>query len=313
MKVIRGLHNWPHELRRSIVTIGNFDGVHRGHQALLQQLNQLSLQTKLPTVLLLFEPQPQEFFARTRQSTPPARLTSFRDKCRLLSQFPIDNVTCIAFNAKQAQQSAEDFIQKVLIDTLHVRHLVVGDDFRFGHQRRGDHAMLKEFATENDFTVASMSEIADLGERISSTRIRGLLAENKLAEAATLLGRPFTLSGRVVHGDERGRTIGFPTANIPLKRAVSPLHGVFAVRIHGLESQPLFGAANIGHRPTVDGEKWQLEVHIFDFNQSIYGKHVEIEFCHPIREEKKFNSLAELTAQINKDCLTAKQFFGVSS
>jgi len=309
MELIRGLHNLRPRHRGCVATIGNFDGVHLGHQAVLGQLAQKAGDLCLPAVVIVFEPQPQEFFVPERA---PARLTRFREKLQALRRFAVDRVLCVRFDSAFAALSAEDFIQRVLVDGLGVRYLAVGDDFRFGSGRRGDFAMLQRAGVEHDFHVANMHSFRIGGERVSSTRIREALAGGDLELAEMLLGRPYRMSGRVAHGDKRGRSIGFPTANIHLHRQNTPVQGVYAVEMFGLDEEPVRGVANVGTRPTVDGTRSLLEVHLFEFARDIYGRYVHVDFVHKIRDERRFESLDELKSQILTDAADARRFFGIA-
>jgi riboflavin kinase/FMN adenylyltransferase len=290
-----------------VATIGNFDGVHLGHQAVFRHLKEKGAELGLPTTVVTFEPQPMEYFA---PDAAPARLTRLREKLAAIDDAGIDRVVLLEFGPKMAAMSAEAFIQELLVQGLDVRYLFVGDDFRFGQGRAGDMAMLCEAGQRYGFGVENMNTFLVGEERVSSTRIREALSRGDLEQAAHNLGRPYRICGRVAHGDERGRTIGFPTANVDLHRKVSPLHGVYAVTVHGLEDDALPGVANIGNRPTVEGDdRYLLEVHLFDFARSIYGEHVEVEFCKKLREEKRFDSFDELKQQIERDALEARDYF----
>ena len=306
MELIRGLYNLRPRHHGCVLTIGNFDGVHLGHQAVLGQLSEKSAEMGLPATLITFEPHPQEFFAR--EKVPP-RLTRFREKLLALRRYALDRVLCLTFDRKLAEMSAEDFIHQVLVQGLGVRYLVVGDDFRFGHERRGDLAMLKEASARDGFQLINMHTFNVDGSRVSSTRIRNALTDGDLGAAEQLLGRSYRMSGRVVHGDKRGRTIGYPTANIYLHRRATPLLGVYAVEVFGLDKEPLKGVANIGMRPTVNGKTCLLEVHIFDFAEDIYGRHVQVEFLTKLRDEKRFESIDALQLEIRKDERIAREFF----
>jgi riboflavin kinase/FMN adenylyltransferase len=306
MELIRGLHNLRPAHHGSVATIGNFDGVHLGHQAVIGQVRTEAQRFGEPMVVIAFEPQPREFFAGTHA---PARLTRLREKLEALDRYGVDRILILRFDHRLAEMPAGEFIARILIAGLGVRHLVVGDDFRFGHGRQGDFAMLEQAGRANGFQVAAMATVLVGGVRVSSTRVRQALAYGELAMAARLLGRPYALSGRVAHGDKRGRTIGFPTANVFLHRRVTPVAGVFAVRVHGLAHTPVAGVANIGRRPTVAGQRVQLEVHLFDFEDDIYGRHIQVELCHKIREERKFASFAALRAQIHTDAAAARAYF----
>ncbi len=302
MEIIRGLHNLRAEHRGNVVTIGNFDGVHLGHQAIIKQLNSIAADHQLPSTLMTFHPNPQDFFA---PESAPAKLTQFRDKMKLLAKYGIKRVVCLPFNQKLASLDANDFIKRILLDGLHTRHLIIGDDFRFGKNRAGDFNLLKSQGEAHNFTIDNTPTYCIDDERVSSTRIRQALAEGNMALTHQLLGRTFHVSGIVAHGDKRGRTIGFPTANIRLKHQIAPTNGVYAVKITGLEKE-YSGVANIGVRPTVDGSKYLLETHIFDFDQNIYNKRINICFEFFIRPEQRFDGLDALIAQIKQDTETAK-------
>jgi len=310
MKFIRGIHNLRTQPDGCVLTIGNFDGVHRGHQALLARLCEEGRQRGLPVVVMLFEPQPLELFAADKA---PARLTRLRDKLKYLVQAGVDAVLCVRFDRRFAAVSAQSFVNDLLVDRLGVRFLAVGDDFRFGAGREGDFLLLQKAGEEYGFDVISTQTFSEGGKRISSTAIRQALANDDLTLAQSLLGYPFTLSGRVVHGDALGRTIGFPTANILLRRIVSPVKGVYAVEVHGLSEQPLPGVANIGTRPTVAGLRQQLEVHLLDVTMDMYGRHVDVVLRQKIRNEQRFPSLDALKEQIAKDVVTAREFFGLKT
>ncbi|BCQ36563.1 MULTISPECIES: bifunctional riboflavin kinase/FAD synthetase [Erwinia] len=310
MKFIRGIHNLREQHRGCVLTIGNFDGVHRGHQALLAQLCKEGRQRNLPVMVMLFEPQPLELFAAEKA---PARLTRLREKVRYLEQAGVDAVLCVRFDRRFAARTAQSFVADLLVDKLGVEFLAVGDDFRFGAGRQGDFLLLQNAGVEYGFDVISTQTFCDDGKRISSTAIRQALAEDNLSMANALLGRPFSISGRVVHGDALGRTIGFPTANLPLRRTVSPVKGVYAVEVLGLGSHPLAGVANIGTRPTVAGLRQQLEVHLLDVSIDLYGRHIEVVLRDKIRNEQRFASLDALKEQIANDVVTARTFFGLKT
>ena len=310
MKLIRGIHNLSQAPHGCVLTIGNFDGVHRGHQALLQGLREEGRARGLPVVVMIFEPQPLELFASEKA---PARLTRLREKLRYLAQCGVDYVLCVRFDRRFAALTAQNFVGDLLVKRLGVQFLAVGDDFRFGAGRQGDFLLLQKAGLEYGFDVTSTQTFCEGGVRVSSTAVRQALAEDKLDAAENLLGRPFTISGRVVHGDELGRTIGFPTANLPLRRQVSPVKGVYAVEVTGLGDKPLPGVANIGTRPTVAGVRQQLEVHLLDVVMDLYGRHIDVILRKKIRNEQRFASLDELRAQIARDELTAREFFGLSN
>ncbi len=315
MKLIRriqGLHTEPAHKNPHvgrIATIGNFDGVHQGHQHIIQQLQLLATQQQLITTLISFEPLPHEFFAQRHQRPLPTRIYPLRDKVRVLTALAIDEFVCLPFNAALAEQEPEYFIQQLLIKQLGIRHLVVGDDFRFGKNRRGDFALLKTLGAKQGMQVTDTQTIALEGERVSSTRIRQQLAVGNLSEAKCLLAHDYCLSGRVRQGDQRGRTIGFPTLNLALPEHIAIARGVYAVRIRGLAEHVLTGVANIGVRPTVEGKEMRLEVHVFDYAEDAYGKQVGVELVEYLRQEIKFESFDALKAQIVVDAKRAKQCF----
>jgi riboflavin kinase/FMN adenylyltransferase len=306
MELIRNLAQLRPRHRGCVATIGNFDGVHLGHQTVMRQLTAKAKDLHLPTVVILFEPQPQEFFA---PESAPARLTRLREKISVIRHNEMDRVLCVRFHATFAALSADQFIQQVLVQGLGIRHLVVGDDFRFGYKRQGDFALLQEAGKQYGFSVETQQTFILGGSRVSSTRVRQALEQGNMQLASELLGRPYTLCGRIRHGEQRGRLLGFPTANIFLHRQVSPLLGVFAVYLHGITKQPIAGVANLGTRPTVDGTQLLLEVHLFDFQKTIYGHTVKVEFVRKLRDEQRFASFDALKQQIQIDVQTAKAIF----
>lgn len=308
MELIRGIYNIKPAQKRCVVTIGNFDGVHLAHHALLEKLIQVAQDHGLPAVVILFEPQPNEYFSRGK-ITP--RLMRLREKIMALQNHGIDRVLCLRFNSKLANLPAEKFIEEVLVEQLAIQHVIIGDDFHFGYQRHGNFALLKQFAEKYQFAAEQMPTILQHDLRISSSRIRIALEVGDLLTAKQLLGRSFAMSGRVAHGDKRGRMIGFPTANIFLHRKAVPIAGVYVVQMHGLSEQPIAGVANVGTRPTVDGTRSLLEVHLFNFQQEIYGAHVEVEFLAKLRDEKRYDSFELLRQQIMKDAEEAKHYFGM--
>ncbi|UPQ87540.1 bifunctional riboflavin kinase/FAD synthetase [Vibrio sinaloensis] len=303
MELIRGIHNIKSHHKGCVLTIGNFDGVHLGHQEVLRQVSERAKDLGLPSTVMTFEPQPLELFAKDKA---PARLTRLRDKFVQLSKLDIERLLCINFNHRFATQSPQSFIRDLLVERLGVKFLVVGDDFCFGNQRKGNFAMLQQAGKEFGFDVVSTQSFCLQQLRVSSTAIREALAQDKLAAAAQMLGRDYSISGRVSHGRKLGRTIGFPTANIPLKRCVSPVSGVYTVEVLGLAEQPIGGVANIGNRPTVNGVRQQLEVHLFDFKANLYGKQLEIVLFDKIRDEHKFESFDALKQQIELDAEAAR-------
>jgi riboflavin kinase/FMN adenylyltransferase len=289
------------------VTIGNFDGLHLGHQAMLARLQDVARARGLPSCVLSFEPHPREFFAPAQA---PARLSSLREKAECLQRMGIDRLHVFRFDRAFASLGAEAFIEQVLGTTLEARYVLVGDDFRYGARRAGDFALLKQAGERLGFDAEHLPTVEVAGERSSSTAVRQALAAGELEHAARLLGRPYGISGRVVHGDKLGRDIGFPTANIQLKHNRPPLMGIFAVGVCGLNGEPLPGVASLGRRPTVKGADAVpvLEVHLFDFNAEIYGCRVRVDFLHKLRDEEKYPDLDTLVAQIRRDVDNAKTF-----
>lgn len=313
MLVLRGhvLDGAPASLNApTVLTLGNFDGVHLGHRAMLSRLRAEADARGLLAAVLTFEPHPRDFFASQQQQSAPARLSVVREKLEMLAETGVD-VTCVCrFNQRFAALSAEAFIEEVLVRRLQVRHIIVGDDFRFGAGRSGDFALLQQAGARFGFTVEAMHSVLLAGERVSSSAIRRALAEGEMAQAARLLGRPYTIDGRVVHGDKLARQWGFATANIRIKHNPLPLTGVFAVRVDGITSGvSLTGVANLGIRPTVGGLRTLLEVHLFDFSGDIYGKHLCVHFEHKLRNEQKFPNFDALKAQIARDAAAARAFF----
>jgi riboflavin kinase / FMN adenylyltransferase len=307
--LIRGLHNLRSDHRGCVATIGNFDGVHLGHQAVFAALRERAAATGLPATVITFEPQPMEFFVPEQA---PARLTRLREKLEAVAACGIERVLVIHFDAAFATVEAEAFVRGILVERLGIRHLYVGDDFRFGRDRRGDFALLEALGREAGFGVESLATVACDGERVSSTRIREALQRGDLLHANHCLGRSYRISGRVAHGNKRGRTIGFPTLNVPLLRRSTPLRGVFAVEVAGLGPLALPGVANIGNRPTLHGDdRFLLEVHLFDCEADLYGRRVEVAFVERIREERRFESFDALRAQIQQDARQARRIFGI--
>ncbi|MBY7905957.1 bifunctional riboflavin kinase/FAD synthetase [Vibrio fluvialis] len=303
MELIRGIHNIKLRHHGCVLTIGNFDGVHLGHQQVLDQVSERAKSLNLPSVVMTFEPQPMELFLKDKA---PARLTRLRDKFVQLGKLDIDRLLCVNFNHHFANLDAQAFIRDLLVTRLGVKFLVVGDDFCFGQGRKGNFAMLEQAGREYGFEVVSTQSFCLQKLRVSSTAIREALAADELAVAADMLGRDYSISGRVSHGRKLGRTIGFPTANIPLKRCVSPVSGVYVVEAYGLGEQSVGGVANIGQRPTVNGVRQQLEVHLFDFHGNLYGKQLEVALLHKLRNEHKFESFEALKQQIELDAEAAR-------
>ncbi|CEK11179.1 bifunctional riboflavin kinase/FAD synthetase [Legionella hackeliae] len=305
MKLLRGLENIPYFSQGTVATIGNFDGVHRGHQALLAKLRLQADRMQLPLVVVLFEPQPGEFF---RSSQAPARLATLREKLEVLKRCNVDYVCCLKFNNKLALMEAEDFARHYFFSLLKVKYLLVGEDFRFGRQRQGDIHLIQRIAQEQMARIDVFPAVSINGDRVSSTKIREALASGKLNYASSLLGRTYSLCGRVIKGDGRGKQWGIPTANLSTQRLALPLKGVFCIQVKR-KGAWLKGVANLGSRPTVDGTKNVLEVHLFDFDESLYGEMLQVFFLHKLRDEIKFSSVDALIKQIHNDINAAKEFF----
>ena len=301
MRVFRGLP--PAADSPIALTIGNFDGVHRGHQAMLSRLAEAADDLALPSAVLTFDPPPREFFAK---ATAPARLSSIRDKLEKFAARGVARTYVARFDGRLASLEPEAFIEAVLVRRLGVRWVLVGEDFRFGRGRAGDLALLRKRA--RTFSVEAMGTVEADGERASSSAVRDALEKGDLARAARLLGRPFTMAGHVAHGAKLGRTLGFPTVNLPLRRR-PPLAGIFAVRVHGLGA-PRRGVASLGVRPTVTARgRPMLEVFVFDFDESVYGRRIVVEFLHKLRDEARYPDLDALTRQIRADADAARAYF----
>ena len=304
MELIRGRHNLRPHHRGCAVTIGAFDGVHLGHQSVLTHLRQQAVSLEVPTTVVTFEPLPREYL---RPLEAPPRITTLRDKWPLLAECGVDHVLCLPFNESLRQLSAREFVEEVFVSGLGVRYLAFGDDFRFGNRREGDLDYVRALADEFGYAVAPTPTMELGGDRVSSTRIRAALAEADFELAAQLLGRPFELAGRVLHGQKLGRQLDAPTANIALHRIRSPLQGVYAVRVSGggLEEAP--GVANVGVKPTI-GESLEatLEVHVLEGSPDLYGERLKVRFRHKLRDEQKFPSLDALKAGIAADKANAR-------
>lgn len=287
----------------SAVTVGAFDGLHLGHEQLLSQVRNAAQERNLASLVMSFEPTPAEYFASDR---PPARLMRFREKFEALADHGINYFYCPRFSAQMRDISTQDFIRRILLHGLRMRHIVVGDDFHFARRRAGSVADLQRNAQLLDYAVAQQSSIVVDGIRVSSTAIREALWGGDMLRAAALLGRPYRMSGVVVEGRKLGRKLGYPTANVDLRRRQSAVMGIFAVRVVGLTEQPLDAVASVGTRPTFDGVKPLLEVHIFDFDREIYGEYVHVDFIARLRSEEKYQEVDELVAQMHRDADNAK-------
>lgn len=304
---IRGLHNLRPQHHGCALTIGNFDGVHRGHRAVIERLRDRAKMLGVPSTVMVFEPQPQEFFAPT---VAVPRLTRIRDKVAALADAGVDRVFCLRFDARQAAMSAAEFIERIVVAGLGARFVVVGDDFRFGKGRAGDIAMLRTAGAQAGFEVAAMDTFAVAGGRVSSTRIREALATGDMEAARDMLGRPYRISGHVGHGSKLGRQLGVPTINMALGRRAAALNGIFAVEVDGVVAGRRWpGAASLGVRPTVNGTRPLLEVHLLDFEGDLYGRLVNVDFLHRLRDEKKFESLDALRKAIENDIHETRAWF----
>lgn len=307
MHLIRGLSQLEPFKNGCVLTIGNFDGLHLGHRTVIKKLAERGKTLELPVVIMIFEPQPLEYFLKDNE---PSRLMRLREKVIQFAKLPVDHLLIVKFNRYFANYDAEQFIDDILIKKLNVKHLVIGDDFHFGKARRGNFALLKEKGKVYGFSVEDTGSYQSEGLRVSSTLIRDALSAGDLAQAERLLGHCYSVCGRVAHGDKRGRTIGYPTANIKMFRKNTPINGVFAVTMTGIDGLEFEGIANVGTRPTVDGDsRVILETHLFDFDKEIYGRYVEVHFKQKIRDEMRFQSMEQLKAQIVKDVAEAKNIF----
>jgi riboflavin kinase/FMN adenylyltransferase len=304
MLIRRGFQPCPEADPGRAVAIGNFDGVHLGHQAILAELRARGRELRVPTAVLCFEPQPKEFFAR---DGAPARLMRLRDKAERIAAAGVDEMRVLRFSAALAGLESADFIERVLVGALGARQVVIGEGFRFGRGRAGDVESLHRAGRARGFAVEAVPPRIESGAPVSSTRVREALAAGRLAEAKTLLGRDYRMSGRVVEGEKLGRKLGFPTANIRLLRRVSPVAGIFAVRASGAGVDGHPGVASVGTRPTVGGTGWLLEVHLFDFAGDLYGARLDVDFVARLRDERRFPDLASMTTQMHEDARRARE------
>lgn len=311
MRVIRGLYNLPDLSGGSVISIGAFDGLHLGHQSLLQPLMRQARELQVPSVLITFEPLPREYFS---QRNAPSRLMNFREKAEACAVFGIDYILCLRFNEQIRAMSAEDFVEHVFVEGLHARHITIGDDFRFGHDRSGDQQLLERLQAKFGFEVDDTSSVLVGSVRISSTKIRACLEAGDFDAAEKMLGRPYSMSGKVVYGRQLGRTLGFPTANVHIKRHKSAMSGVYIVEARLADGRRIEAIANVGTRPTIgDRLNAVLEVHLFDFKDNIYGKRLDVRFLHKIRDERKFESLESLKQAIASDVANARQWFAAKA
>ncbi|MDB5764933.1 MAG: ribF [Herminiimonas sp.] len=311
MKVYRGLPN-AESRAPCALTVGNFDGVHRGHQALLARMREAAARLGLDTAVMTFEPHPREFFAQLTgdPSRAPTRIASLRDKLQSLANAGINRIIVEHFNAHFSALSPQDFVEKVLVQGLHVKWLIVGEDFCYGARRAGNVALLIEAGKRYGFHVEALPTVMNDGARISSSAIRSALAAGDFMQAQQLLGHPYTMSGHVIHGKKLGRTLGFPTLNLRVAHKRPALSGIFVVQVHGLAERPLPAVASLGIRPTVDDSgRVLLETHVFDYAEQSYGKLIRVEFLKKLRDEKKYIDLPTLTDAIARDAEQARAYF----
>lgn len=304
MEFIRGLYNLQRQRKNCVATIGNFDGVHLGHHAVLDQVKETAKRAGLLSTVVIFEPQPIEFFAPDKA---PSRLTRLREKLQQFAEHDIDRIVCLRFDEKMANLSAAEFVDEILLGALAVKKLIIGDDFRFAKNREGDYHYLLDAAKEKKFEVSMTHSFTLEAERVSSTLIRQALANGDMIRATRLLGRPYRISGRVVHGDKRGRKLGFATANIELHRYLSPVVGIFSGRVYGINNEPLDAVVYVGSRPVFEGKRVILEVHLLDFDDNLYGRHLQVELLEKLRGEGHFSSEEELVEQIHSDIKNARE------
>ncbi|MDE0789212.1 MAG: bifunctional riboflavin kinase/FAD synthetase [Woeseiaceae bacterium] len=312
MRLVRHIRDLPHaDLRAgSVVTIGSFDGLHFGHKQLLDQVISKSYAMGVPSIVMSFEPTPKEFFSA---ANPPARLMRFREKFDFLADYGIDIFYCPRFNPGMRSIRSGDFIRQILVQGMNARHIVVGDDFHFARKREGNIDELRRVQKPLDFAVDQVASIVKDGVRVSSTAIRAALAEGNLPLAKSLLGRPYRMSGRIIKGRQVGKTLGYATANVDLRRRQSAVLGIFAVRVSGLKEGVVSGVASVGTRPTFDLVKPLLEVHLFDFDRDIYGEYIHIDFIARIRDELKFESVEELVAEMDMDTENARSILAADA
>jgi riboflavin kinase/FMN adenylyltransferase len=307
VELVRGLYNLRERHRGCVLTIGAFDGIHLGHQEMIRVLRERAAEHSLPTTLISFEPTPREFFAK---GPPPARLTRFREKFDALQRYGVERFLCLRFDERIRCLTPEQFMGEVLVNALGARHIVVGHDFRFARNNEGCVETLRTFAPRGNFGLTEVPPFEVDGERVSSSLIRQALGAGELTRAAKLLGRPYRMTGKVIHGAKLGRKLGFPTANLRLHRRTTPLAGVFAVRVSGggLHNAP--GVASLGTRPAVNGKELLLEAHVFDFDGDLYRCHLHVDFIERLREERWFPDLDALVVQMNRDAQQAREILG---
>src|SRR5262245_46364066 len=307
MELVRGLHNLRAQHRGCVLTIGAFDGVHRGHQEMIRVLRCEAQRHELPAVLLSFEPTPREFFAK---AVPPARLTRFREKVAALDAYDVDRFVCARFDEHMRSTPPEEFVARLLIERLGVRHVVVGHDFRFGRNLSGSIATLREYESRGSFAVTEVPPFEIDGERVSSSLIRAALEAGDMTRAARFLGRPYRMTGKVIHGAKLGRKLGFPTANLRLHRRATPLAGIFAIRVSGAGLTNAPGVASLGTRPAVNGKELLLEAHVFDFDGDLYRRYVHGDFIERLRDELWFPNVDALVEQMHNDAAQAREILG---
>jgi len=306
MRLARSIESFPFDLvaHGSVATIGSFDGLHRGHQELLSHVLNHAHSVDVPSIVMSFEPTPKEFFAQER---PPARLMRFREKFEALAECGVDVFYCPRFDEAMKNISADAFIRRILIHSMNIKHLVIGDDFRFAQDRAGHLQTLQRAGEALGFSVEEMPSVIVGDERVSSTVIRNALWEGDLAHARKLLGKDYRMSGKVIEGQRLGRTLGYPTANVNLNRLQSAVMGIFAVRVSGRDWGPLDAVASLGTRPTFEGTRPLLEVHIFDFDKDLYGEYIHVDFIARLRSEEKFDDVNELIEQMHRDSARARE------
>ena len=308
MELIRGIHNLRERDRGCVATIGNYDGVHRGHQHMIAAVRARASELGVPAVVVTFEPTPREFF---EGPAAPSRLTRLREKLQALALYGVDRVVVLRFDRRMQGMGADEFVQRLLVDGLGVRHMVVGHDFHFARRREGTIETLRAAGAAHGFTVAEVGQFLLEGERVSSSLVREALNRGDLERATRLLGRPYRMAGRVRLGKRLGRTLGYPTANHAQQRKVVPLWGIFAVRVSGAGLVDYPAVSSLGTRPTVNGTDPLLEVHLFDFDGDLYGQHLDVDFVARLRDEQKFESLDALVAQMNRDAAAARALLGI--
>ena len=308
MELIRGMHNLRERHRGCVATIGNYDGVHRGHQHMIAAVRAKADELGVPAVVVTFEPTPREFFAGP---AAPSRLTRLREKLQALAQYGVDRVVVLRFDRRMQGMGADEFVQRLLVEGLGVRHMVVGHDFHFARRREGTIETLRAAGAVHGFTVAEVGQFLLEGERVSSSLVRDALNRGDLERATRLLGRPYRMAGRVRLGKRLGRTLGYPTANLALQRKVVPLWGIFAVRVSGAGLVEYPAVSSLGTRPTVNGTDPLLEVHLFDYDGDLYGQHLDVDFVARLRDEQKFESLDALVAQMHRDAAAARAILGL--